>query len=77
MATKLDENPPKRYKISQEEGTVIDLAGSEDGNLDEDVELENQLRDVQADLDKVKIVSNYRISSLHARISVYVPSGCS
>lgn len=54
MATTEEQNPPKRPKVSHEEEAVIDLEDSEDGNLEEDVELENQLRNVQADLDKVE-----------------------
>ena len=54
MATLTDENPAKRPKVSHEDGTIIDLEESEDGNLEEDVELENQLRDAQADLDKAR-----------------------
>lgn len=48
-----DEGPSKRLKISPEEEEIIDLEESEDGNPEEDVKLENQLRDAQADLDKV------------------------
>ena len=60
MATLPEDNPPKRPKISHGEETIIDLEDSEDGNLEEDVELENQLRNVQADLDKVATFSSFR-----------------
>lgn len=57
MSTEEGKGPSKRAKVSREEEEVIDLDDSEDDNREEDVKLENQLRDAQADLDKVKMTS--------------------
>ena len=53
MSASEDDNPSKRPKLSPDEEEIIDLEESEDGNLEEDAKLENQLRAAQADLDKV------------------------
>lgn len=53
MTELLEEAPKKRPKISSDDEEIIELDVSDEGNLEEDVELENKLRHAQADLDEV------------------------
>ena len=47
--------PTKKPRLSSDHTDVLPGDDSEDGNLEEDVKLENQLRLAQADLDKVAL----------------------